>query len=159
MAAGRHINPNQLRMFIPAGELKGYEASPFDRMHPDTLEVRSEKETWNEKLDEATTSGLVKSVRDEGVKKPVAVYHSSEGEGVVTDLDDHGKEVFHKFGPQVIAGGHHRVAAAEFLNPDQLVPVKHYDRSILPGGAPMSGGHTFTPYMLATWENHEEQQA
>lgn len=129
--ASRHVNPHQLRMFIPAGELRQMGVSPFDAQDPVTGAQRSSDAVWEEKIDEASRSGLESSIRETGVHKPVNIYHLSEGEdpSLVLDYDpETGTDVTGKLSPVTIAHGHHRVASAAFLDPNMLIPVQNFDR-------------------------------
>jgi hypothetical protein len=78
-------------------------------------DFRTEKpgRTWKRKLDEATESGLVKDWSPSLVK-PISLsvdVHSPEGNLEVT-------------------GGHHRIVAADMINPDMLLPVVHHKGSV-----------------------------
>lgn len=104
MAAHQHINPGQLRMLIPATEVKGYHPAPGDLSHHATNES-----FWQSRLERGEESGLAETVGFEGVHEPVNVYH--RGEIGSTPM---------------IANGHHRIAAAATYNPNSMIPVSHY---------------------------------
>lgn len=130
--ASRHLSSGQLAMFMTAEELRGLGVSPFDTVHPETGEIQTPEETWKRKGQEAQESGLVDSVRREGVHMPVNVYHLSEGENpnLVLDIDPVTRqEVMGQLSPRTIGHGHHRVEAAYRVNRKELLPVRHYDRT------------------------------
>lgn len=68
--------------------------------------VETVPEAWDRKRDEADYSGLTDSIETEGIRKPVRLYGGTTWRelGTITD-------------------GHHRVAAANDLNPNMEVPV------------------------------------
>lgn len=163
MSQGHNLS-GQLRMFIPAGELKST-ASP----HPgDYLEVYDTEgdewwperkgELWDRKLVESRMSaatggprkpfkkGLYKSIEEGGVKEPIRLAHGVAGED-----------------SPVVAQGHHRIAAAADIDPNMLIPVEHYEAS----NSQSLQGVTFKPGEKnqwveafgnddAAWENWQE---
>jgi hypothetical protein len=120
-------------MFIPAGELRGYNLNPYDVEHERTQEHEqwdysgregpmpdvSHNDVWEIKGEEADSRGLWHDIQDEGVKKPVSIYH-----GQISAFGDRGR--VEDPSKPTIANGGHRVAAAAETDSDQLVPVKHY---------------------------------
>lgn len=103
MSADEHLS-EQLRMFVPAGELRAYRPG-----YADAGLFDGTKEFWDTKLSEAVAGGLAASVAAKGVQEPVNVWHDRLG--------------------KALANGGHRVAVAAHLNPESLVPVRHYDES------------------------------
>lgn len=104
MSADEHLS-EQLRLFVPAKELRSYRTG-----YADASLFGSTEEFWDTKLSEAIAGGLVASVAAKGVQEPVNVWL------------DHGDR-------PAIANGGHRVAAAAHVNPESLVPVRYYDAS------------------------------
>lgn len=132
MTAKRHVSSEQLAMFMTAGELRQMGVSPFDTVDPKSGDIQTPEHTWERKTDEAIESGLVDSIRERGVSKPINLYHLSEGEdpNLVLDIDpETGKEITGSLSPKTIAHGHHRVAGANFVSPNEWIPVQHYDRN------------------------------
>lgn len=60
-------------------------------------------------------TGLDTRIKNEGIQKPLSLYHTSQSEGGHTELVD----------------GHHRLVAGLKHHPDSLVPVLHSDDSDL----------------------------
>jgi hypothetical protein len=117
-------------MFIPAGELRGYNLNPYDveqestYAHENWADHRegpmpqvSHEDVWEIKADQADASGLWHDVQESGVKKPISIYH-----GQISAFGDRAK-VNDPSKPTIANGGHRAASAAD----DQLVPVKHYD--------------------------------
>ena len=78
--------------------------------------TQRKKDMWSEKLDESKSGnreGLHESIAKEGVLEPVKIKHDDGAESHIAD-------------------GHHRVAAANDINPDMEVPVEHFVPSQLP---------------------------
>ncbi len=120
MSSSDHINSQQLRMFIPAGELRdtiegwvgvGSQEDVIahnlmeSRLPPESLRYTPLPGQWDKSLYE--------SVRDEGVQDPVAVSLSVGA----TDLGPDGS--------MVLGDGHHRVASASTIDPTMEVPVRY----------------------------------
>lgn len=117
MPAHNHVNPDQLRMFVPARELR-------EDFHPTDAGLLSETpksnvtRTWRQKKNEASSPTwpfydgnrptLAEDVKERGVQRPVIIGRSRH----------HGRGLIHD--------GHHRVAAAYAANPDMEVPVLEY---------------------------------
>jgi hypothetical protein len=137
MAAHHHLS-GQLAMFIPAKELISYNPNPGD----ETMQGHTggREDFWNEKAEESEEYGYLRSVRSEGVRSPVNVYHGPAPQ--VLPTTDHTK-------PH-IANGHHRVSSAYEADPESLVPVRHYDDSLQPHqrvGRPA--------FIHATWDGQD----
>jgi hypothetical protein len=153
--ASRHVNPKQLRMFIPAGELRQMGISPYDAQHSETGQQRPHDAVWEEKIDEASRSGLEESIRSTGVHTPVNIYHLGENEDptVVLDYDaETGRDVTGSLSPTTIAHGHHRVASAALVDPSMLIPVQNFDRTSTEGGK-------VHPFLNAVTEGQEEPKS
>lgn len=75
-------------------------------------DIEGDSELWERKAEEADydySPSLQSQIESEGVRKPI---HLSEQFGVM--------------GKRMVAGGHHRIAAANDVNPDMLMPVVHH---------------------------------
>lgn len=100
----------QLRMFMTPREI----VSEYHPLAGDFKVLRdpvTKKDTfeqpadvWERKAQEADRVGLTESIKERGVEIPVS-------------LDPKEK---------VVVGGHHRIAAALKINPDQFIPVMHH---------------------------------
>ena len=113
MAASDHLAPEQLQMFMTAGELK---AMPSIDMltRTDKAKPNSTAAMWKRKDAENVADGLDINVAKQGVHAPVTVgYNGYRGQD---------------FGDQPhLMDGHHRVAAAFKHDPQSFVPVEHED--------------------------------
>lgn len=112
------VNPEQfqqLDMFRPARDL----ADPSKIQHGDAYQTKGDTTALAEqKVASAGASGLYKGVAHEGVKEPVGVYHLSgwpEYEGATFRNGE------------FLRNGHHRVFAANDIDPDSEVPIRHHD--------------------------------
>ena len=88
----------------------GREVKPYYRGFTDRKEraaPETDDQLWQRKLAESTKSGLTQGIRERGVEMPVMLATETQG----------------RMGKPNIAGGHHRVAVMNNLNPDQLMPV------------------------------------
>jgi ParB-like chromosome segregation protein Spo0J len=94
------VSHQQLAMFMPAHEL-----NKIPMM--DAPNYSSRKDMITSKLRDNAVTGLQKSIQNEGVQKPVDVYHDDSG--------------------RYLQNGHHRVIGANKVNPNMLVPVEHHD--------------------------------
>jgi|SaaInlV_100m_DNA_2_1039680.scaffolds.fasta_scaffold00730_14 hypothetical protein len=133
-----HINHQQLRMFIPAGELmdpKQYNVHSFEH-----LEGESTKELQARKLEEAkqpyTTDtgenphggGLWNSLNSGAqIEEPIrlvgqADLKEQEGEGLIQMREGANPQA-------LVRDGHHRIAAANDIDPNTEVPVQ-WERNI-----------------------------
>ena len=131
MAASDHLHPKQLSMFMPARELYNMQPNPgdvkeeahnrywdSDDLPPEHTPEEEKQYMWDVKLahtkEEAGSpegwraGGLHKAIAKEGVLEPVQIAHYSR--------DD----IPH------IMDGHHRVAAANDINPDMEVPIQNH---------------------------------
>lgn len=125
MSAARHLHPGQLGMLYPASHL----ADPGKIEHYEMKYGYGDNdpahfaELKTEKLAEAKTGTpedsrnyrrggrtLMDSIREEGIKRPVEMYHPAPG-STKPELGE----------------GHHRVFTANHLNPKTEVPVRWVD--------------------------------
>jgi len=148
MSSGDACNPQQLQMFMPAKELIDLPFYEPDREWveaPDEEWIDSDGESsweeggggqedddqfWDRKLDESYGShysfGADKDLRDDiqesgQVKVPVKLTIEDTNLGTL----------------QRIRQGHHRIAAANEVNPDMEVPIRHvWDTGDWIGNAP-----------------------
>ena len=96
------VSHEQLAMYMTARELSRHELG-------DTYLTGEEPhEIMQRKLHEATKSGLADKIRSQGVQDPVHLYHNVNGTSTLTD-------------------GHHRLAVAQTMGKDTLIPVEHHD--------------------------------
>jgi ParB-like chromosome segregation protein Spo0J len=95
-----NLSHQQLAMFMPAHEL-------YKLPMNDLPSYNSKKDLITSKLRDNQVTGLQRSIRNEGVQKPVEVYH-----------DDFGS---------YLQNGHHRVIGANKINPNMLIPVEHHN--------------------------------
>jgi hypothetical protein len=106
----------QLPMFVPAKHLMDGTVGKFNKFDLDAERDKrgavirrvSVESGWATKLDEADHRRITPSVADSGVKTPVRLFG-----GVPTDSIPVG----------TILDGHHRIAAAESVDPNMEVPV------------------------------------
>lgn len=95
---------HQLAMYMTPRELRHAELG-------DTYVTGEEDhEILRRKLRESNKSGLATRIRKEGVKKPIHLFHENDGTSTITD-------------------GHHRLAVAQTMRPDTLIPVEHHDEN------------------------------
>jgi len=107
MSARKAINPDQLRLFMTARELR----EQFDPNWGDFHNDEDSEKVWARKLNASKKNGLYDDVKDIGVRVPVTI----------TDNPDDSD-----YKPEV-KGGHHRIAAAYEINPDMEIPVNYAD--------------------------------
>tara|TARA_Y100001947_G_C10199901_1_gene244530 strand:+ start:51 stop:527 length:477 start_codon:yes stop_codon:yes gene_type:complete len=131
VSSSDRLNPQQLRMFIPAGELKDmvYPPDVNQEKYADLVPDVGRKMMWADKLAEAKTplpkpSGWMDQRLQHmilGVPHGAGLHESIQAEGVQTpvpliDRDDEEPILFE---------GHHRVAAAADIDPKMEVPIEH----------------------------------
>lgn len=118
MPAQEHLS-GQLSMFVPARELMGYTSGHTEAFSDKYLLLSESPGVIKEKLQESKSGvasgaylpkktgqeSLYDSIKKEGVRSPIALR-------------------VHKNGVQ-INDGHHRVVAANDINPDMEVPVRY----------------------------------
>lgn len=107
MAAKKHINPNQLKLFMTAQELMDH----FEPNPGDVEDHASPQAMWNTKLAESKENKLHEDIENIGVRIPVTI----------TDSPQEGSK------KPIIRGGHHRLAAAYDINPKMEIPVNYGD--------------------------------
>lgn len=96
------VSHEQLAMYMTPRELSRHEFG-------DTYLTGEEPhEIMQRKLHEATKSGLADKIRSQGVQDPVHLYHNVNGTSTLTD-------------------GHHRLAVAQTMGKNTLIPVEHHD--------------------------------
>ena len=151
MSSSDRLNPQQLQMFMPAGELRQKTANDFvvESTHFNTSDVpphyhHTQEAMWELKLREAKDrtppsmpgeawrGSLYDTIKAEGVLEPVRV-HVDEG-GVILD-------------------GHHRIAAAADIDPTMEVPMKNigslHQRGIRHHRLPLHPAHLENPCLEA----------
>lgn len=121
----------QLKMFMTGPEIKSYaEPGNGEYLSSDTHEVTGDvvpAKLWKRKLKEATASNplgyvggngsLASSIARKGVQAPVEIMHGAP------------KAPRYDTYPPQVGNGHHRVAVASALHPDQFLPVVHHESS------------------------------
>jgi len=105
MAAKRHINPNQLKLFMTAQELMDH----FEPNPGDVEDHASPQAMWKAKLTESKESELHEDIKNIGVRTPITVTDSPRDGSI----------------KPVIRGGHHRLAAAMDINPKMEIPINY----------------------------------
>jgi hypothetical protein len=96
------ISHEQLAMYMTPRELSRH------TLGDSYLTGEEPHEIMQRKLHEAKQSGLAESIRNVGVLDPIHLFHDNEGTTTITD-------------------GHHRLAVAQTMGKDTLVPVEHHD--------------------------------
>jgi len=102
--SARHINPNQLKMFMSAREI----AATF-RQNETQMTKPSDVDrdvVAQQKLRTAGRNGLAASIAKDGVKKPVDILHNEYGTKLIN--------------------GHHRFSVSLDIAPDRMIPVMHH---------------------------------
>jgi ParB-like chromosome segregation protein Spo0J len=109
MSASEHLQPYQLKMFMQAHELMDVAAADTPKW--DSLNVHQPMR--ERKLKESKERKLYDSIAESGVQKPVTLDTMSFNEDDPSDFEE------------VIRDGHHRVAAANDINPNMYIPVEY----------------------------------
>ena len=142
MSSSDRLNPQQLRLFIPAGELR----DPSQHVvHGNETQIErfvsggGVEETWERKLEESkepegTVSaggvqhggGVHQSIKESGVHTPVRLVprldvQEQEAEGIISMPETNYQSL--------IRDGMHRIAAAADIDPKTEVPVQ-WDRNV-----------------------------
>jgi hypothetical protein len=107
MRSKRHINPDQLRMFMSAREIDP-DTSVDVGEYDDTSATDDFEDLMDMKLDIAKDKGLYYDIERRGVQVPIQV-------------------IRHKDGRIDLGHGNHRFAVQRDLDPDALMPVVHTD--------------------------------
>ena len=102
MPAHENLHPGQFPEALTASQIKVY-ADPGD---PDGYGPHKFNEAHH-RIDEETGESLVDSIGAEGVRSPVQIGHPYTG------------------GRPILVEGHRRVAVAEELRPNDLIPIEH----------------------------------
>ena len=102
MSAQDNLSHQQLAMYMTPRELSRHE------MGDAHFTGEKPHEIMQRKLQEATKSGLADKIRSQGVQEPVHLYHNENGSSTLTD-------------------GHHRLAVAQTMGKNTLIPVEHHD--------------------------------
>lgn len=124
MSASEHLNPNQLCLFMQARELMDVPTPEWGDGNDDYRTMRQDVDLYHGKLEESKHGyehdtfrnlkydskvrgkrNLYESIQREGVKSPVTLSHS----GGLTSIDD----------------GHHRIAAANDIDPEMYISVRY----------------------------------
>jgi len=113
MSSSDHLHPQQLQMFMPAGELVKMRATSHPTPLPHGLwrEGRNRENEWKWEDNRQENQYLVnvegqderigESIREHGVLRPVEV------------------------GPDYVSEGHHRIAISAGIDPTREIPVVH----------------------------------
>lgn len=133
MAAKNNINPDQLKMFMTPKEIMSSHEN-WDRLPNDPdgskLYARKLHEAKTEPTPEANKYEIWAAGKSDFIGPQIpptyrTLYESIKAEGV--------KNPVH-LSPNYVVGGHHRIAAANDIDPNMLIPVKHYAEDRLPDG-------------------------
>ena len=118
MPAQEHLS-GQLSMFVPARELMDYTSGHTEGFSDKYLLLSESPGVIREKLQESKSgsSSLAYKPKKRGQE---SLYDSIKKEGVKTPISLR----VHKNGVQ-INDGHHRVVAANDINPDMEIPVRY----------------------------------
>lgn len=122
MAAHNNLNPDQLKMFMSANEIKG-QYQPLDG---DREGYEDDNEVWDRKLSEASAPKPYYDMAHEKVVLNSGSHLDHLKTHGVTQPVHLGNE-YGSSGRREVVGGHHRVAVMSHLSPDQLMPVLHHE--------------------------------
>ncbi len=117
MSSSDRLNPQQLQMFMPAGELIKMEATSHPTPMPHGLwrEGRNRENEWKWKDNQQEDKYLVAVMEgDELVSEPIG--ESIRKRGVIRPVE---------IGPDSVAEGHHRIAISAGIDPTREIPVLH----------------------------------
>ena len=144
MDASRHINPNQLKMFMSANEIMA-QYQPLDGDRYDSEEEATHSSgggdyptarDWREHRTQHTTGGSRLYIRGGVPETDEELWQRKADEaddyGLRSEIEEEGVQKPVSLGtnigsqgkPQVV-GGHHRIATMADLDPDELMPVIH----------------------------------
>jgi hypothetical protein len=123
MSSSDRLNPQQLQMFMPAGELKSLPSAQVWMGHSWEQILLESRDRRPYHRGGATTTPppegsptLYEDIRDKGVSEPVDISRDPEG-------------------APMLRHGHHRVAVSADIDPKREIPVKHYGLDpAFPGG-------------------------
>lgn len=123
MAASDHVHPDQLRLFVQARELMDYPTFEWQSTHPTTL--RLDRNLKYHKLRESKTGHEYNTQAEIGSKnnkeKP-SLYQSIREKGVQNPIS---LTFNRKLQQNTIDNGHHRIVAANDINPEMYLPVRY----------------------------------
>lgn len=102
--SARHLNPNQLKMFMSAREIAATTQQNETQMTKPSDVNRDV--VAQQKLRTARRNGLADSIAEEGVKKPIDIIHNEYGTKLIN--------------------GHHRFSVSLDIAPDRMIPVMHH---------------------------------
>ena len=115
MSSSDRLNPMQLQMFMPAGELIKKVPNDFiPHYYAESGDPHTEEEMWANKLREAKSIAPRRGVQFGG-----SLHEAIEAEGVLQPVNVHVSD------GGVILDGHHRIAAAADIDPTMEVPVRY----------------------------------
>jgi hypothetical protein len=117
MSSSDRLNPQQLQMFMPAGELIKMEATSHPTLMPHGLwrEGRNRENEWKWKDNQQEDKYLVAVMEgDELVSERIG--ESIRKRGVIHPVE---------IGPDRVAEGHHRIAISAGIDPTREIPVLH----------------------------------
>jgi hypothetical protein len=124
MASSDHLNPYQMSLFLQAKDFMGLTAGhQEDGDYGDYRLLKDSPKLNARKLRESKTGAasstfqdapkgrdtLYESIKKEGVTSPVSLWVTPEDDGWKTMIND----------------GHHRIAAANDINPEMFIPVTY----------------------------------
>lgn len=114
MSSSDRLNPQQLQMFMPAGELIKMKPTSHPTSMPHDV-PRSEENAWKWKDNQQEDKYLV------GVREGDEVVAERIGESIRKRGVIHPVEV----GPDHVSEGHHRIAISAGIDPTRELPVLH----------------------------------
>lgn len=143
MSATDHVNGQQLRMLMTAGELHAMHSIDVP-LHPEARyggHWKTMDAMWKTKRKENKTNNVPASIAEHGVHMPVTL---------ATGDRDFG-------GAMVIEHGHHRIQAAFEHNPEMYLPVEHedYDRGKNYGSVAEQNEHARRIGAIPGWTEHQ----
>jgi hypothetical protein len=120
MPSSDHLQYQQLSMFMPAKDL----IDPEKTRHMDANGYDSVTDLFHTKLSEAKSHAysqtipftLHQSIEIHGVREPVILSAAPSTSHLLPKPED----------KELLINGHHRVAAADDINPDMFVPVTYF---------------------------------
>lgn len=114
--------PEQLALYKTPKEIMG----DYDPLKGDIRPGESTRMTWRRKAEEGRI-GLSGNSRIEAFSEesPDTLENSIRQEGVQNPVTLQAKDFYNSFSKPQIFGGHHRIATANKINPDMLIPVEY----------------------------------
>ena len=111
MSSSDHLHPQQLQMFMPAGELRQRIPKAYDHLHESVVHDVVEG-MWAKKLEESKSGHQPRGGDGRSLHAAIA----SEGitHSALIDVED-----------LTIVDGHHRVVTASDIDPQMEVPVTY----------------------------------